>query len=373
MEALRLSEWIGIDETVIIINGKRGYVWLVRTDKATYVVVTPSRAGQVIPTFFEELIGKKAKVDGYQVYKSYFEISRCWSHELIHAERLAIQDGVGSLHDQLFDKLRHIYHTAVVMAIKGGATQEQCDQLAEMTREVIAMYGDHKFAGRLTNALPYLFNALLTKGMHLTNSATESDMRKVVRYRNTHHNFKKVRSMDAFAVLFSFVETAKKNGIRPAKAILHKINDPNWSLFDDDGDGSTPDVTGSETVQLETAQETIQSTEPKCSPDVAGDPPETDMKNPTMCDALSSTTKLVFGAYIMVLLLESYPNMYTQWDEQYSRIRQNPVLPNIYKQDRPHLQSFTCYERHMMTVDSRLFSLTNPPLQLVASYIMCIF
>ena len=92
MEAIRLTEWIGIDETVIIINGKRGYVWLVRTDRATYVVVTPSRSAQVIPTFFAELIGKKAKVDGYQAYKQFFEISRCWSHELLHAERLAIRE-----------------------------------------------------------------------------------------------------------------------------------------------------------------------------------------------------------------------------------------------------------------------------------------
>ena len=139
-----------------------------------------------------------------------------------------------------------------------------------------------------------------------------------------------------------------------------------------DGDGgSTPDVAGSETVQPETTPETIQPTEPKCSPDGSGDTPETDMKNPTICDALSGTTKLVLGTYIMVLLLESYPRMHTEWDEQGSRIRQNLVLPSAYKQDRPHLQTPICYEQHMMTVDSRLFSLTNPPLQSVSSYIMC--
>ena len=74
MEAIRTAAWIGIDETPIIINGKRGYVWLVRTDKATYVVVTPSRAGEVIPTFFAELIGKRAMVDGYKVYPRFFDV-----------------------------------------------------------------------------------------------------------------------------------------------------------------------------------------------------------------------------------------------------------------------------------------------------------
>ena len=343
MGAIRLAEWRGIDETTIIINGKRGYVWMVRTDKATYAVVTPSRSGQVIPTFFVELIGKNAKVDGYATYKRYFGISRCWSHELLHAEGLAINGGVGSLHDQLYDKMRHTYHTAPVMSVKGGVTWKQCDQPTEMTMEVIAMYGDRKFADRLTGALPCLFNALLTVGMHLTTNVTESDIRKVVRYRNAHHNFKIVRSMSAFAVLFSLAETAKKNGMRPAEAIIHKVDDPNWSLFDGDGGGSTPDVTGSETIQPETVQETVQPAEsetapdvtgsetiqpetvqetaqpaePKCSPDDAGHPPETDMKNQTVCGALSSTIKLVLCAYVTVLLLECHPCMCAECNGQY--------------------------------------------------------
>ena len=180
MESIRTAAWIGIDETTIIINGKRGYVWLVRTDKATYAVVTPSRAGEVIPMFFAELIGKRAMADGYKAYPKFFDICRCCSHELVEAENLAIIGGVGSLHDVLFDKLRHIYYTALMMSVRGGVTHKQCDQLTEMTREVIAMYGDHKFATRLSNVLPYLSNALLTPGMGLTNNPTESDMRKVV-------------------------------------------------------------------------------------------------------------------------------------------------------------------------------------------------
>ena len=57
----------------------------------------------------------------------------------------------------------------------------------------------------------------------LTNNAAESDMRKAARHRNTRRNFRAVRSMSAFAVLFSFAETAKKNGMRHAGAIVHKV------------------------------------------------------------------------------------------------------------------------------------------------------
>ena len=142
-------------------------------------------------------------------------------------------------------------------------------------------------------------------------------------------------------------------------------------------ESNMPDVTGSETAQQETTQETVQETvpetvqpaEPKRSQDETGGPPETDMKNQTTCDALSSTTKLVFCTYIMVMLLESYPCGSMEWNGHY-RIRQNLVLPGVYKQTHPHLQPPIRYEQHMMTVDSRLISLTNRPLQSAADCIM---
>ena len=62
------------------------------------------------------------------------------------------------------------------------------------------MYGNHKFAARLSNALPCLFNALLTAGMHLTNNATESDMRKAVLYRNASHQGSPQHEMPCGAV-----------------------------------------------------------------------------------------------------------------------------------------------------------------------------
>ena len=379
MEAIRAAAWIGIDETPIIINGKRGYVWLVRTDKATYVVVTPSRAGEVIPTFFAELVGKRAMVDGYRAYPRFFDVCRCWSHELAQAENLTIKGGVGSLHDVLFDKLRHIYYTALVLSIKGVVTQKQCDQTTEMTREVIAMYGDHKFATRLSNALPHLFKALLTPGMGLTNNPTESDMRKVVTYRNTHHNFKAVRSMSAFAVLFSFAQTAEKNGMLPAEAILRKLKDPNWNMFGgvdnvDEGSASIgphtakPDAKTPETVQP-AEPETVQPAEPEAcrSPDEAEHSSETDtVDNQTIYDALSDASKFVLCAYAIVLLLESYPRMYQEWNAHYPCIRQIPILPDPYGQDRLHLPPPTHHEHPLTEADSSLISLTNRPLQLIS-------
>ena len=240
MEELRKASFIQIDETHMPVNGKRGYVWLVRIDKATFIVVTTTRSGDVIPTFFEALIGKYAVTDGYVVYPKFMEVQRCWSHELRQAEKLAIDGGVGSLHDKLFDELRHIYYIASVLAIKGGATDEQIEQLKGGVRAVIVKYGDRPIAGRLTRALDSLFVALSVPGMYLHNNHTEADIRKVVIYRNLHHQIKTPRGGNIFSVLYSFVQTAIKNGMFSDDAILNKLNDPSWSLFDDSSGAPTP-------------------------------------------------------------------------------------------------------------------------------------
>ena len=217
--------------------GGRGYVWLVRTDEATFIVATPSRSEQVVHTFFDCLIGKYATADGYVVHKKLFKVQRCWSHKLNIAKDLAIRGGVGSLHDKLFDELRGIYYAASVLAIRGGATEEQIRGLKDELRVVIIQYGDHKFAARLDRALDDLFTALRVPGMCLTNNPTESDIRKVVVYRNLHHQFKTAHGMRIFSVLHSFVQTAEKNGHLPADAVFARMNDPDWSLFGGSADG----------------------------------------------------------------------------------------------------------------------------------------
>ena len=74
----------------------------------------------------------------------------------------------------------------------------------------------------------------------------------------------------------------------------------------------------------------------------------------------------------MPLLSECHPCMYTEWNGQYSRIRQNLVLPSVCKQTCPHLQPPMRYERHLVTVDCGLILLTNQPLQSAAGYTSCI-
>ena len=288
MEELKRASFVQFDETYIRVNGKRGYVWIARTDRATFVVATTTRSSEIIPTFFGALIGKYAVVDGYAAYPRFVKVQRCWSHELLHAERLAINGGVGSLHDKLFDEMRRIYYAASVLAIKGGATDKQIEQLKDDMRVLIAKYGDHPIAGRFGRALDSLFVALRVPGMYLHNNHTEADIRKLVIYRKLHHQFKTERGRNVFSVLQSFVGTANKIGIFSADAILCKINYPGWSLF---GDSDTKPAPGEPTYRPPTDAERarIERDDAKYRQYMARRKATSDKKAPATTDSTAQT------------------------------------------------------------------------------------
>ncbi len=68
LEELKKAKFLGIDETPYSVNGERGYVWVVRTDRATLVLAMPTRAGAVIAEHMAELLHIPVTTDGYSPY-----------------------------------------------------------------------------------------------------------------------------------------------------------------------------------------------------------------------------------------------------------------------------------------------------------------
>ena len=94
MEELKRATFLGIDETRYSVNGKIGYVWVVRTDRAAFVLPMGSRGELVLSTYFSGLADKPVVVDGYAVYPSFFKtIQRCWAHILRDAEEAYVSAG----------------------------------------------------------------------------------------------------------------------------------------------------------------------------------------------------------------------------------------------------------------------------------------
>ena len=69
----RISEapFVQFDESSLKMNGRKGYVWLVTTGDATYLVAAPSRAAIVLDRYFSRLLDMPVVVDGYTAYNAF--------------------------------------------------------------------------------------------------------------------------------------------------------------------------------------------------------------------------------------------------------------------------------------------------------------
>ena len=167
MEELKRAPFLGIDETHYSINGKKGYVWVVRTPTAVYILAPPTRSGTVLPTHFREILDRKVVADGYTVYAIYFKIlQRCWAHILRDAEKAYLRSRRGSrrAYRALYRRLLGIFHDAKRIAGEtadsGGAGTDVCFAMERRVMELVALYGSHKFGTTLANAAPHLFTFL---------------------------------------------------------------------------------------------------------------------------------------------------------------------------------------------------------------------
>ena len=235
---VRIAEapFVQFDESSFKMNGKKGYVWLVTTKDATYLVAAPSRAAIMLDRHFGRLLGMPVVVDGYTVYNAFPVKQRCWVHILRKAEKYAIKKGGNYL--SCYRRLLAIYKR-----IKGreSASCAECLDLERAVIEIAAAYGEaekkkehdgRKFKVTLEGAAPCLFTFLRYPGMPPHNNAAELEIRDaVVLHRNVRHQLSKPEGREVFSVLISVARTCHKQGIFPRVAVENLIRDPDWHIF----------------------------------------------------------------------------------------------------------------------------------------------
>ena len=170
-------------------NGKKGYVWLVTTRDATYLVAAPSRAAIMLDTYFGKLLDMPVVADGYAAYNLFPVKQRCWVHILRKAEKYAIRKGCSHL--SCYRRLLVIYKR---IKDRKSASCAECLDLERTVLEIASAYGnveqkkEHdgcKFRVTLEGAAPYLFTFLRYPGMPPHNNAAELEIRyAVVLHRN---------------------------------------------------------------------------------------------------------------------------------------------------------------------------------------------
>ena len=235
LERISEASFVQFDESSLKINGKKGYVWLVTTDDATYLVAAPSRAAIILDKYFSRLLNIPV-VDGYTVYNAFPVKQRCWVHILRKAEKFAIRRGGSYL--SCYPRLLAMYKNIKDRESAGCA---ECLDLERALLEIASSYGkaedkkEHdglKFKATLEYAAPRLFTFLRYPGMPPHNNGAELEIRDtVVLHRNVRHQLSEPEGREVFSVLISVARTCHKQGIFPRAAVEGLIRDSDWSIF----------------------------------------------------------------------------------------------------------------------------------------------
>ena len=236
LERISEASFVQFDESSLKMNGKKGYVWLVTTGDATYLVAAPSRAAIILDKYFSRLLGMPVVVDGYTVYNAFPIKQRCWVHILRKAEKFAIRKGGNYLSCYL--RLLAMYKNIKDRESAGCA---ECLDLERALLEIASSYGkaedkkEHdglKFKATLEYAAPCLFTFLRYPGMPPHNNGAELEIRDtVVLHRNVRHQLSEPEGREVFSVLISVARTCHKQEIFPRAAVEGLIRDPDWSIF----------------------------------------------------------------------------------------------------------------------------------------------
>ena len=236
LDRIAEATFVQFDESSFKMNGKKGYVWLVTTSDATYLVAAPSRAAIMLDIYFGKLLDVPIVSDGYVVYNAFPVKQRCWVHILRKAEKYAIRKG--GVYLSCYRRLLAIYKKIKDMK---SASCAECLDLERAVLEIASAYEnaeqkkEHdgcKFMVTLEGAAPYLFTFLRYPGMPPHNNAAELEIRDtVVLHRNVRHQLSEPEGREVFSVLISVARTCHKQGIFPRIAVEEMIRDPDWSIF----------------------------------------------------------------------------------------------------------------------------------------------
>ena len=228
LERISRAAFVQFDESVVRMNGKRGYVWLATAGDATYIVAAPSRAAAVLELHFGGLLGMPAVTDGYAVYGMLPVRQRCWAHILREAEKYAVRNGGDDL--SCYRRLLSLYGR---IKDRKSADSTECLNLEKAALRIASGYKKgHGFRETLEGAAPHLFTFLRYPGMPPHNNAAELEIRDtVVLHRNVRHQLSEPEGRHVFSVLVSVARTCQKMGIFPRMAVERMIEDPDWRIF----------------------------------------------------------------------------------------------------------------------------------------------
>jgi transposase len=219
--AMQVQPVIGVDETPLKQDGRRGYAWLMRTDKASWFRIEPSRGAKVFDQMLGEGFQGVVLSDFYGVYTRRDDIKHgyCGAHLIREARQVA--ELSKSRETRLFEqRLSKLYR-------QGGLVRDGGTELArnELRRGFLRLataprFKSDKDLARLQKRMREHYEGLTLfigrSDVEATNNATERDLRPLTVMRKVTGGTRSARGSQALGYWMSVTQTLHKNGLELA-------------------------------------------------------------------------------------------------------------------------------------------------------------
>jgi transposase len=222
------SDVLYIDETSIMVNGRRYWIWGFTTERDTLVVIRHSRGKKVL----REVLGKKFKgvivCDGHRSYSNFTaNLQRCWAHILREAKYVAEKEQEA---EGLYKGLHRLYERLVDAMAKGPPPDERArlhrNALASLRYWLGKKYTAKrvvKFAAKVKTAMKYLLTFVLNPGVEPTNNRAERALREHVVIRKIIGTLRNEKGTGIHETVMSCLVTWQQQGLNPYDEIVRQV------------------------------------------------------------------------------------------------------------------------------------------------------
>ncbi len=225
---VRKSSFIFVDETSLRVAGSKYWVWIFTTEKATLVVIRPSRGKNVL----QEILGKTYAgiiiCDGHKAYPNYTNrLQRCWAHLLREAEFIAQQFPVAvPFHKKLLALYRRLvkrYRQKLSNVQRYYFWRNAVLRLETLLKE--ATKKDHlkKLVAKIQNGCKSWFTFLLYPEIEPTNNRAERALRETVVQRKIFGCLRNQKGTTNHETIMSLLATGKQRGLNPKTELLNAL------------------------------------------------------------------------------------------------------------------------------------------------------
>jgi len=210
---LRGSPFIYMDETSIRVLGKKYWLWVFRTAETIFVAIRPSRGRDVIESLFGKIPELAGVCDGWQPYKIFKHIQRCWAHLLRIVDDAAKASEIAKEFATEIHECFQLLKQALEKEFTDAQLWAQRHFFDDHLFSILERYKDVKelksAIGYISNAKESWFTCLVYQGMQPTNNLAEQAIREHVIVKRIIGTFRSESGSQEYQYVASLLATWK--------------------------------------------------------------------------------------------------------------------------------------------------------------------